>query len=294
MRSLLAKSPWWLALTLCMCSLLSFADESATTSPSSYAETEARIEQEEENLRLSREAERRLQERMRELLAEDTPDAELVREYAEYLEKLEAIRMEHERALGEMLAVYTNRSAATETEIDSADQDDSDLEFNLPSEDEQSTRLDDLNKAFEDSVEDFDRFLHKEQEGVEAKVRDISENSSKRVSTLKSEAGDKRDALLKRGENLPGSKSEKPPAGKKPPKEPAKDKPKPAAKEGGSPAENAPIKGPAQNNEPVPDRNPQTDDVVARQLREAAEKETDPELKRRLWAEYDAYKAGIE
>ncbi len=32
------------------------------------------------------------------------------------------------------------------------------------------------------------------------------------------------------------------------------------------------------------------DDIVARQLREAAEKETDPELKKRLWEEYRRYK----
>ena len=34
------------------------------------------------------------------------------------------------------------------------------------------------------------------------------------------------------------------------------------------------------------------DDVVARQLREAAEKETDPELKKKLWEEYRKYKDG--
>lgn len=34
------------------------------------------------------------------------------------------------------------------------------------------------------------------------------------------------------------------------------------------------------------------DDVVARQLREAAEKETDPELRARLWEEYRRYKRG--
>ena len=36
----------------------------------------------------------------------------------------------------------------------------------------------------------------------------------------------------------------------------------------------------------------QDDDIVARQLREAAEKETDPELKEKLWKEYEAYKKG--
>ena len=40
----------------------------------------------------------------------------------------------------------------------------------------------------------------------------------------------------------------------------------------------------------IPDGN--DDDVVARQLREAAEKETDPELKAKLWEEYRRYKRG--
>lgn len=35
------------------------------------------------------------------------------------------------------------------------------------------------------------------------------------------------------------------------------------------------------------------DDIVARQLREAAEKETDPRLKKRLWEEYRRYKEGV-
>ncbi len=40
------------------------------------------------------------------------------------------------------------------------------------------------------------------------------------------------------------------------------------------------------------DRLGRDDDIVARQLREAAEKETDPELKEKLWQEYRKYKAG--
>jgi hypothetical protein len=35
------------------------------------------------------------------------------------------------------------------------------------------------------------------------------------------------------------------------------------------------------------------DDIVARQLREAAERETDPELKAKLWQEYRDYKKSV-
>ena len=46
------------------------------------------------------------------------------------------------------------------------------------------------------------------------------------------------------------------------------------------------------NNGSGGDRLYRDDDIVARQLREAAEKETDPELKEKLWQEYRKYKAG--
>jgi hypothetical protein len=36
------------------------------------------------------------------------------------------------------------------------------------------------------------------------------------------------------------------------------------------------------------------DDIVARQLREAAEQETDPELKAKLWEEYERYKQSTQ
>jgi hypothetical protein len=39
---------------------------------------------------------------------------------------------------------------------------------------------------------------------------------------------------------------------------------------------------------------PEDDDIVARQLREAAEKETDPELKKKLWEEYWKYKGVVK
>lgn len=39
--------------------------------------------------------------------------------------------------------------------------------------------------------------------------------------------------------------------------------------------------------------DPKDDDIVARQLREAAERETDPELKKKLWKEYEQYKKNV-
>ena len=50
--------------------------------------------------------------------------------------------------------------------------------------------------------------------------------------------------------------------------------------------------GGSQSEQPPDVGDTSDDDVVARQLREAAEKETDPELKAKLWEEYRRYKRG--
>jgi hypothetical protein len=60
---------------------------------------------------------------------------------------------------------------------------------------------------------------------------------------------------------------------------------------GGGAGPGAQRQGGRQGTPPdIPDGS--DDDVVARQLREAAEKETDPELKKKLWEEYRKYKKG--
>jgi hypothetical protein len=50
--------------------------------------------------------------------------------------------------------------------------------------------------------------------------------------------------------------------------------------------------GPSAVPSDIPDGR--DDDIVARQLREAAMKETDPELRERLWEEYRQYKKSTQ
>lgn len=62
----------------------------------------------------------------------------------------------------------------------------------------------------------------------------------------------------------------------------------------GGPADSSPGSGEggSDTDQPADIPDGSDDDVVARQLREAAEKETDPELKAKLWEEYRRYKRG--
>ncbi len=65
---------------------------------------------------------------------------------------------------------------------------------------------------------------------------------------------------------------------------------------GGGPVDGSERSGDAgdDSDQPADVGDGSDDDVVARQLREAAEKETDPELKAKLWEEYRRYKRGID
>ena len=64
-----------------------------------------------------------------------------------------------------------------------------------------------------------------------------------------------------------------------------------------------PTNGAVRAEEPPPEPGSEThppnipdgrdDDIVARQLREAATKEADPILREKLWEEYRKYKAGL-
>jgi hypothetical protein len=59
---------------------------------------------------------------------------------------------------------------------------------------------------------------------------------------------------------------------------------------GGGVGGGGPLGGGGPNTVPADIPDGRDDDIVARQLREAAMKETDPELRERLWEEYRQYK----
>lgn len=63
---------------------------------------------------------------------------------------------------------------------------------------------------------------------------------------------------------------------------------------GGGVGGGGPLGGAGPNTVPADIPDGRDDDIVARQLREAAMKETDPELRERLWEEYRQYKKSTQ
>ena len=133
-----------------------------------------------------------------------------------------------------------------------------------------------LEGAFLSSLGDFDDSLLKEEEKVAARVPSQRESGSSSVTGSSGRAGDSADTGS--GENGESAEQGEGQTGT------AQDSASRAGSQGS---------GVKQSTYGTPGGKlppPEDDDIVARQLREAAEKEPDPELKKKLWEEYWKYK----
>jgi hypothetical protein len=131
----------------------------------------------------------------------------------------------------------------------------------------------------------------------------IETQSAAKTRDLAQEAADAARRLKEKGVDLGGEESES--AGQASEQEEAEDQESTAGEkgseseqgdDGGAVASSDRPKG--QGSGSKDDRgsrySKEDDDIVARQLREAAENETDPELKEKLWKEYEEYKKNTQ
>jgi hypothetical protein len=144
-----------------------------------------------------------------------------------------------------------------------------------------------IDRRLNDSLGTFDEELRKEQERV-AQERDAREASGAATGTETDG-----DEAAKEGEGEPGTAETESPTvastdgkqaddGTARPGDLKSDKDRAGGQNSGAASGTG---GTAQN---IPDGS--DDDIVARRLRKAAEQETDPELKDKLWKEYIEYK----
>jgi hypothetical protein len=148
-----------------------------------------------------------------------------------------------------------------------------------------------LDKRLNDSLGSFDAQLRKEQERI-ARERDARQTTVTTVAAVDSGAKPSADQNGEAAENPATEPSHKPSVSHRG----AAGSPSPRAGDLKSDKSASGANGNASGNgavaEEMPDGN--DDDVVARRLRKAAEQETDPELKDKLWKEYVEYKKNTE
>jgi hypothetical protein len=148
-----------------------------------------------------------------------------------------------------------------------------------------------LDKQLNDSLGSFDAQLRKEQERI-ARERDARQATVTTAAAADGGAKPAPDQNGEGGENTPTELPRKATVSHRGATESASTRDgdlksdKSAAGVGGNASGNGAVAA------EIPDGN--DDDVVARRLRKAAEQETDPELKDKLWKEYVEYKKNTQ
>jgi hypothetical protein len=193
---------------------------------------------------------------------------------------------EHKKVLDAIEALYLRHLTSAQTAGCSKSlQSEGDLDTEIPDE-EEVDQLTALDRDLNDSLAAFDEMLLKEMDEIRAASEDKMTNMAEEAAAAAERLRDKgvdvsssseHDGSEEQGEGEPeeGGSYEKAPSTD------SRDQESPPGDDATS----------GKRAEPPRDSG-QDDDIVARQLREAAEKETDPELKEKLWKEYEDYKRG--
>ena len=249
--------------------------------------------------------------------ASDQVSEEVIQLYETYLDRVRRLTEEKRRIL-EALEGNRGRSASTNTPAESAPQRSGPTAYDPPiPEDRELDETRALNQEFNRSLAAFDDMLLKEieQSRVQSdlKMKQLAQEAARAAKSLREQGGmegsEGAEQGMQEGQSSGGSGNET--------GEMKNDRQGQDQQEGGAAgdqdaessqetsgqgtdmarARNQQSKGTASGESGPPgdgdNLNTQDDDIVARQLREAAEKETDPELKEKLWKEYRDYKKSI-
>ena len=251
----------------------------------------------ERELNLAEAASRRVAARLEALRndPEATPEQiEAMEAYAEEVKVVVTIRKEALRDLKELAGEPVE---APDPEVTEGMEAFEEAVGEVPSAEEPESEEERLEREFEKSLEEFDALIL-------AHNRKVEERMAARMAKADQAAGEQRSAA-KEAEDLLRSMGVDPGTGSESGSEAAGAEPSDGKEGGGAEGEVAGTEtgaeggpegvesGGAATGGGASERTPREDeDIVARQLREAAEKETDPELREKLWKEYEAYLDG--
>jgi hypothetical protein len=248
---------------------------------------QARIRAAEEALLLSEISERRTAAALGRMRRSGETSSETIRDYERYLEHIRSMVQENRALVRELKAAYGEFNEGTRAAGKGLEEDRIGKADPLPQEDLFDDEVCSLDRELDASLAAFDEMLLQELELLAAKMDAIQAASSGKMKDLAEEAEEAAERLRERGIDIDTSTATQTGEGEPP----LKTEKAFEDEEGGTP-DAAQIEDARSGDDRDRARDRQDDDIVARQLREAAEKETDPELKEKLWKEYEAYKKG--
>ena len=273
-----------------------------------YAATQQEIkcalESARKNLRISIATEERITSRLAELKKSGDESPDVIEDYELYLSRVKAMVAENRKVVAELEALNDryDKGKAPDGPVymdDSAPM----VDPAIP-EEQVVDEVAELDRQLDRSLGEFDEMLLKELDLILArsseKMRDLASEAAAAAERLRDQGIEiDTDSEGESGESGQGSTEEQRKMEEQRKAEREGDASETGeeskSEEGGDDAE---FTGQEKSREGVEGsrshpRNrydPKDDDIVARQLREAAERETDPELREKLWKEYEQYK----
>jgi hypothetical protein len=258
----------------------------------SLDEVKSRLQLARENLRISEATEARIASELEKLKRSGTASPQALKEYEAYLARAHEMVIENRKIAKEMEAAYAKLAPPRQPANSSTTTEEGNItDPSIPNEEELDAKAA-LEREFDASLAAFDEMLLKKWDEILAmsakKMRDLSEEVGEKEGHSGQEAEGE--------ETLSGDRTSGAQEGTEDTGEGEM-----RSKEGTEAQETAAERGQSQSKgedrgqtmtQKRPTHDGHDDDIVARQLREAAEKETDPELKAKLWKEYEDYKRG--
>jgi hypothetical protein len=237
-----------------------------------------------EDLRLSQETRDRIAGELAALKASGKASADVVAAYETYLARVQDMVLENQNLVARMesaLSSHPPPSPAVTAPLSGPESED---------------RIKALERQLNESLAAFDEMLLRELRTLQAASGKRMKGLAEAAAQAGRQAGEKgRETDGEKGSAAEGAegsapeaaKGEKTGTGGDPAKTPGSGKPGETA---GASQEAGGWGSEGTGAPPGAYTSSADDDIVARQLREAAEKETDPELKAKLWKEYEDYK----
>lgn len=263
--------------------------------PASPETADEKLAKAREDLRVSQATEKRIASELEELKKSGTASAETIRDYEIYHESVKAMVAENQKIVDQMEAASARHASGKQSSSAAASgRQDKLMDPDIP-EEQTTDEVAALDRELSASLSEFDEKLLREMDTIREesadKMQDLAEEAAAAAKRLRerlkeSESGGSgekdrdesesaEDDAQAKTDQQSGEKSET--SGGDREESASTD----AARGGGQ--------GP-QKDSPKRYEGAEDDDIVARQLREAAENETDPVLKEKLWKEYEEYK----
>lgn len=258
----------------------------------------ADIEAVRENLRISMATENRIASELEKLKKSGKASPDVITDYEMYLSRVQAMVAENRMILKQMETTYARYyPAKPSADAGKSEELTSMVDPKIP-EEQVVDEVAALDRELDNSLSEFDELLLTELNLIKAKseqkMRDLAEEAAEAAKRLREKGVD-----LDTSSTETSDESEEKEAAEKKEAEAEKDESgteKTKDTEKGEGGEEVASRDTSREGGEGPTRDEkrysasEDDDIVARQLREAAENETDPELKEKLWKEYEEYK----